>query len=481
MYPSTVLFIFSLLKSSFSLPFTSTTTANPAVSQINDGQVQAAASAPLADKSPSSGSLSSTALRQNTSSSGSPVLTFMVSDSMGSMTAQITTISDIAIRTLSGGVKIVGLPTIDYSSQLVFFTTTVYPDNLLNPQETIATTTPMVAVASTNNQQISKDLQATRTESQTPLSTTMALDAASALIQPSRTPALDSSITGIHALFLKFTYVNTNASLDDVPNTSETEPSQPTPGFVLDTVQRSMDPRQPMTGTTIVGSPAPTVPLSPTQDKQASSNLTNSRQHKTLVTSDVPSVPADQISISPSGLYSLLSLSAGAISPLSPQNSTIAPAPMSGTPDGRVASAQPKDPMITTSDAGSLEFSMIKTSSNFPLPRATISGVSRMTSPVSDNLNAPDPSVTPTITDNHIPIGSSFSIGQLVTTQTTNAQGFVVPAAVVLTTRMDGSISADLVSVPPVTATESDPSPIDNDNDSSRLVGRRSYKLPLDH
>ncbi|KAL8869468.1 MAG: hypothetical protein Q9198_007875, partial [Flavoplaca austrocitrina] len=82
------------------LPFTSTTTASPAVSQISDGQVQAAAGPPSIHHSSNSGSGSGSPPlpNQDDPMGGSSVLTVRVTNSMGSMITRTTAVSNRSLQ-----------------------------------------------------------------------------------------------------------------------------------------------------------------------------------------------------------------------------------------------------------------------------------------------------------------------------------------------------------------------------------------------
>ncbi|KAL8918525.1 MAG: hypothetical protein Q9172_005395 [Xanthocarpia lactea] len=185
MYPLAVIFVFHLCKSVLGLPFTSTTTVAPAISQISDGQVQAAGPRLLTEEPLQAGLGSSSVYEQNGSLGSSSVFTFTVSDSMGSLTTQITTASDVVIKSLPGGQTLVGLSTTDSQDHFVSSTNTILND-VQSPQATEAESGTTGAVAPANSQQMSKELQATEPGLQPPLTTPVAHNTASALVQETR-------------------------------------------------------------------------------------------------------------------------------------------------------------------------------------------------------------------------------------------------------------------------------------------------------
>lgn len=200
-YPSLFLAIL-LSRSVLGLPFTSTTTASPAVSQISDGQVQAAAGPPSTHHSSNSGSGSGSDSpplpNQDDPMGGSSVLTVKVTNSMGSLTIHTTAVSNSIITSHPDGQTLVGLPTTNSEGYLTLSTSTLHPEDSPEPQATFGKSSAAADVATPNDQQTSKDISVTPSDLQTSSSSPLPLGTTSVSIQTTGEPALDTSISGIY-------------------------------------------------------------------------------------------------------------------------------------------------------------------------------------------------------------------------------------------------------------------------------------------
>ncbi|KAL9023577.1 MAG: hypothetical protein Q9180_008179, partial [Flavoplaca navasiana] len=194
MYPS--LFVAILLSTSvLGLPFTSTTTASPAVSQISDGQVQAAAGPLSTHHSSNSGSGPPPLPNQDDPTGGSSVLTVKVTNSMGSLTIQTTAVSNSIITSHPDGQTLVGLPTTNSEGYLTLSTSTFHPEDSPERQATNGISSGAADVATPNDQQTSTEVSVTPSDLQTSSTNRPPLGTRSVSIQATGEPALDTSIS----------------------------------------------------------------------------------------------------------------------------------------------------------------------------------------------------------------------------------------------------------------------------------------------
>ncbi|KAL8850823.1 MAG: hypothetical protein Q9221_004237 [Calogaya cf. arnoldii] len=410
MYSLVLIAILLLYTSVLGLPFTQTTTASPAVSQISDGQVQAAAGPrPSTKKSSHAGTGPSTTSKQNSLPSGSSVFTVKTTDSLGSLTTQTTTASNVVITSLLGGQRLVGIPTTNSEGHLILTTSTLYLEKGADSQPISAGSTATVAGEKTNEQQTLNEVQTTLSDPQTPSTTPAALDPASESIQTAVASTLGSFVP------------NTASS------SSETEPAELISGLSIDAQQTLSSVKQ------ALGNP---------------SKSGSSTHHDAT---------------SPAGLQ--LSTSIGLTTPSgisAPQESGQTPVGSGDILDSHIPSTRPTQSLMNVSDKGPPEAPIIGTASNTPASRlaeatTTTSNPSWVASPSQGGLGV-HATRLPAITD-AASIDSSFRLGDSITTQIINTQGYPVPAVIVVTTGAGGSTSAKLVSLLQMPSAPTDSAP----------------------
>ncbi|KAL9639788.1 MAG: hypothetical protein Q9204_000962 [Flavoplaca sp. TL-2023a] len=435
MYPS--LFVAILLsRSILGLPFTSTTTASPAVSQISDGQVQAAAGPPSTDHSSKSGSSRPPLPNQDDLMGGSSVLTVKGTNSMGSLTIQTTAVSNSIITSHPDGQTLVGLPTTNSEGYLTLSTSTFHPQDSPEPQATFGKSSAAAGVGTPNDQQTSKEVSVTPSDLQTSSASPLPFGTPSVSIQATGEPALDMSMSDIDSI------------------SSGTVSARPSSGqsIRLSTSELSDTSSAATSGSsTILGNNA--------QDMAMSIYRTSSPEEQTLGNSGMSDSTDRASSSEPQS--SMLPSEPTPVSRSTPRESDQTSAGPGGILDIHIPSA-PSAQSVTNepNGEGSLEVPSVGAVMKTPASTSaevTTTSPSWVALPSQGSLGLPSIAL-PTITDASS-VHPSLRLGDSITTQIPDAQGYPFPVIMVVTTGAGGSTSAQPASFLPVSYTQSDSEP----------------------
>ncbi|KAL8993373.1 MAG: hypothetical protein Q9169_006392, partial [Polycauliona sp. 2 TL-2023] len=417
-------------------PFVSTTTASPPVSQISDGQVQAAAGTRSgADFSPSSVPISDHPISETS------VLTFKATNSIGSLTTGTTTASNVVITSLLEGQTLLGLPTTNSEGLLIMSTTTIYPETTLMSQVTTGGSTAEAAVETADGPRASNEGQTTRADLET--ETPMALDTSSETIQATGAQASDSSLSSTHhrpSIATRLT--RGSASGPSGPETAEPL-ANPTSDITMDVPQDTSDLVAPGSSTPLSSQAQDTPKSGEQSSSQAQQDLDNASK------SSSPQTQSELESITPTSANTSPDTSApGGSSPINSDD----------IPDSQIPSAQSTESVMNESK-GPLEAPAPNIATVADTP-ASQSAEITLTSPSWVALPSQGSSGLPAVplpaTTEAASIDPSLRLGDSITTQIIDSQGYPVPAIMVVTADAEGSTSARLASLLPLPSVQTE-------------------------